>query len=157
MATVLSNYQSLRGQVEERMRAVDITSEMLWWYGEPIYRIGVLETLQAYNNAAPPVMDLAPLQGHYRMLDAYIQRLTLDRRYGPDRGLDTQKEREAASQSLDRVVQDYRKRFSSFKPTTTESYWSEVSRVIRTGLPAWLQVRDSFVPLKTVKRKETPS
>ncbi len=65
MATVLSNYQSLRGQVEERMRTVDITSEMLWWYGEPIYRIGVLETLQAYNNAAPPVMDLAPLQGHY--------------------------------------------------------------------------------------------
>ena len=101
--------------------------------------------------------DLAPLQGHYRMLDAYIQSLTLDRRYGPDRGPDTQKEREAASQSLDRVVQDYRKRFSSFKPTTTESYWSEVSRVIRSVLPAWLQVRDSFVPLKTVKRKETPS
>lgn len=46
MATVLSNYQSLRGQVEERMRAVDITSEMLWWYGELIYQIGVLETIR---------------------------------------------------------------------------------------------------------------
>lgn len=157
MATVLSNYQTLLGRVEERMRTVDITSEMLWWYGELIYRIGVLETLQAYNNAAPPVTDLAPLQTHYRMLDAYIQSMTLDRRYGPDRGPDTQKEREAASQSLDRVVQDYRKHFSSFKPTTAESYWSEVNRVIRSVLPAWLQVRDSFVPLKTVKRKETPS
>ena len=157
MATVLSNYQTLRSQVEERMRTVDTTPEMLWWYGELTYRIGVLETLQAYNNAAPPVMDPIPLQGHYRMLDAFIESLTLDRRYGPDRGPDTQKEREAASQSLNWVVQDYRKRFSSFKPTTAESYWSEVSRVIRSVLPAWLQVRDSYVPLKTVKRKETPS
>ena len=65
---------------------------------------------------------------YYRMLDAYIESLTLDRRYGPDRGPDTQKEREAASQSLNWVVQDYRKRFSSFKPTNAESYWSEVSR-----------------------------
>ncbi len=157
MATVLANYQSLRGQVEEKMRGADITSEMLWWYGELVYRIGVLETLQVYNNSAPPVMELPPLQGHYRMLDAYIQSLTLDRRYGPNRGPDTQKERDAASQSLDRIVQDYRRRFSSFAPATPESYWEEVTRVIRAVLPAWLQVRDTFVPLKTAKRKESPS
>lgn len=157
MVTVLENYRSLRSQVEEKMCNIDTTPEMLWWYGELVYRIGVLETLQVYNNSAPPVMELPPLREHYRMLDAYIQSLTLDRRYGPNRGPDTQKERDAASQSLDRIVQDYRKRFSSFAPTTLESYWEEVTRVIRSVLPAWLQVRDTFVPLKTVKRKENPS
>lgn len=30
MATVLENYRSLRGQVEEKMRDTDPTPEMLW-------------------------------------------------------------------------------------------------------------------------------
>lgn len=160
MATVLRNYQDLRGKVETRMRNEDITAPMLWWYGELVYRIGVLETLQAYNNFAPPVMEIPTLASHYQMLDAYIQSLTLDRRYGPDRGPDTQKERDAASQSLERIVGDYRKRFASFAPKTTESYWEEVTRVIRSVLPAWLQVRDTYVPLKTVPKEngeENPS
>ena len=76
------------------------------------------------------------------------------------RSPDTQKERDAASQSLERIVGDYRKRFASFAPKTTESYWEEVTRVIRSVLPAWLQVRDTYVPLKTVPKEngeENPS
>ena len=139
------------------MREEETSPVMLWWYGELLYRISILETLQVYNNSAPPGMEVPPLLEHYRMLDAYIQSMTLDRRYGPNRGPDAQKERDAASKSLDRIVQDYRKRFSSFKPMNEESYWKEVTKVIRSVIPAWLQVRDSYVPLKTVKRKENAS
>ena len=119
--------------------------------------IGVLETLQVYLNAAPLVMERSQLEGHYKMLDAYVQSITLDRKYGPSRGPDTQKERETAEKSLAQVVQDYRKRFSSFKPQNEESYRSEVGRAVQTVLPAWFQMRDSFVPLKLVKGKEKTS
>lgn len=153
MATVLENYQTLCLQVGERMQKEPVSADMLWWYGELVFRIGVLETLQAYLNAAPLVMERPRLEFHYKMLDAYVQSITLDRKYGPNRGPDTQKERDTAEQSLTQVVQDYRKRFSSFKPQNEESYRSEVNRVVQTVLPAWLQMRDTFVPLKLVKGK----
>ena len=157
MATVLERYQTLRFQIGERMQKEPITPDMLWRYGELVFRIGVLETLQVYLNAAPLVMERSQLEGHYKMLDAYVQSITLDRKYGPSRGPDTQKERETAEKSLAQVVQDYRKRFSSFKPQNEESYRSEVGRAVQTVLPAWFQMRESFVPLKLVKGKEKTS
>ena len=57
MATVLERYQTLRFQIGERMQKEPITPDMLWRYGELVFRIGVLETLQVYLNAAPLVME----------------------------------------------------------------------------------------------------
>lgn len=157
MATVLESYRSLRLQIGERMQKEAISPDMLWRYGELVLRIGVIETLQAYLNAAPLVMERPRLEGHYKMLDAYVQSITLDRRYGPFRGPDTQKERETAEHSLAQVVQDYRKRLSSFTPRNEESYRREVSQIVQTVLPAWLQMRETFVPLKSGKGKEKKS
>ena len=151
MATVLENYYALRGELEQRMAQAPINAVDLWYYGEIVYRVGVLETCQMYLRSAPVSMNTPELLGHYQMMDAYVQSLALERRYGPDRGPDTQKEREAAQSNLGRVIQDYRKRFSAFSPTPAMAYKKEINRVITTLLPAWLQFRNTFVPIKKAK------
>lgn len=153
MATVLEKYYGLRQELEQCMGQAPIRADHLWFFGEVAYRIGVLETCQMYSRSAPISTDTATLMGHYQMLDAYVQSLALERRYGPDRGPDTQKEREAAQNNLGRVIYDYRNRFSGFRPASAESYSNEIRRVITTLLPAWLQFRETFVPIK--KAKET--
>ena len=81
----------------------------------------------------------------------------MERRYGPNRGPDTQKERDAAQNNLGRVIADYRKRFSSFAPSSQESYSHEISKVVQTLLPAWLQYRNTFVPLKKKEKEASAS
>lgn len=148
MATVLENYYGLRQQLLQRMAQPPISAGDLWLYGEILYRIGVLETCQMYLRSAP-ITDKAPcLVGHYKMMDAYVQNLARERRYGPDRGPDTMKERETAQTNLERVIQDYRKHFSGFRPVSEDSYQKEIGKAITTLLPAWLQFRNTFVPIK---------
>ena len=106
-----------------------------------------------YLRSAPITSEIPCLQGHYMMLDAYVQSLARERRYGPNRGPDTQKERDAAQVNLERVIQDYRKRFSGFQPAEPTAYQKEIGRVITTLLPAWLQFRNAFVPLKNKKEE----
>lgn len=156
MATVLENYYNLRSEVDQRIAQGGAPADAIWWHGEIVYRIGVLETCQMFCKTAPVTMEAQFLQGHYKMLDAYVQCLALERRYGPNCGPDTQKERDAAQNNLGRVIEDYRKRFSSFAPSAPESYSREIGRVIQTLLPAWLQFRNTFVPIKK-KEKEAPA
>lgn len=155
MATVLENYLSQRKWVEGEMAQAQVTPAHVWWYTELIYRISVLETCQMLCRTAPISVEVKVLLGHYQMVDAYIKCMVSERAYGPDRGPDTQKERDAAQANLERVVQDYRKRFSSFAPSAPDFYGKELSKVVNTVLPAWLQFRNTFVPLK--KMKEGPA
>lgn len=53
MATVLENYYALRGELEQRMAQAPINAVDLWYYGEIVYRVGVLETCQMYLRSAP--------------------------------------------------------------------------------------------------------
>ena len=151
MATVLENYLALRSQIEVCMTQMPANADMVWWYGEILYRVSVLETCQMFCKAAPVTQEAKMLQGHYRMLDAYVQSIAYDRRYGPDRGANTDKEREAAQTNLSRVIEDYRKRFSSFAPNTPDSYRNDIGRVVMTLIPAWLAFRDTFVPIKKAR------
>lgn len=152
MATVLENYMSIRAEIDGRMAKEPATATMVWWFAELAYRISTLETCQMFCKSAPASTDVKTLLGHYQMVDAYIQCMTQERRYGPDRGPDTQKERDAAQTNLGRVVQDYRGRFSSFAPTAPDYYAKEIGKVVSTVLPAWLQLRDTFVPIKKTKK-----
>ena len=153
MATVLENYYGYRQQLLQRMAQPPISPADLWLYGEILYRIGVLETCQMYLRSAPVSLETPVLLGHYQMLDAYVQCLARERRYGPNRGSDTQKEREAAQNNLERVIQDYRKRFSGFRPASPEAYRKEIGRVVTTFLPAWLQYRNTFVFVKQLMKE----
>lgn len=154
MATVLECYGQDKQTLVQRMAAKTITADILWRYGELVYRISVLETCQAYCRSAPVCRDMNTLMRHYQMLDAYIQNLALERSYGPERGKDTEKERDAAKANLGRVIQDYRSRFSSFSPAADTAYSQEVARVINTVIPVWLQFRETFVPLRKEKEND---
>ena len=70
MATVLENYYALRGELEQRMAQAPINAVDLWYYGEIVYRVGVLETCQMYLRSAPVSMNTPELLGHYQMMDA---------------------------------------------------------------------------------------
>ena len=100
MATVLENYYGIRRELEQRITQNPVTAASMWCYGEILYRTGVLETCQMYLRTAPISIETTALLGHYQMLDAYVQSLARERRYGPDRGPDTKKEREAAQHNL---------------------------------------------------------
>lgn len=85
----------------------------------------------------------------------HIQSLAQERNYGPNRGKDTEKERGAAKQNLSRAIQDYHGRFSSFAPKADTTYGLEVDRVINTIVPVWIQMRETFVPLRP-KKEDVP-
>lgn len=157
MATTLENYRQQKQQLQQLLEQSGIKAAGLWRYGELVYRIGVLETCQAYCKSAPVTTNTTPLTRHYQMLDACIQSMAHERGYGPIREQSTEeelkKERNAARTNFDRVVQDYRKRFSSFAPASDTAYSQEVNRVIQTVIPVWLQMRETFVPLRE-KQKE---
>lgn len=157
MATVLENYYNLRCEVDRRIAQGGAPVDAIWWHGELVYRIGVLETCQMFCKTAPVTLDIQTLLGHYKMLDTYVQCLALERRYGPNRGPDTQKEREAAQNNLGRVIEDYRRRLSSFAPSAPETYSHEVNKVVQTLLPAWLQFRNTFVPIKKKEKEASAS
>ena len=153
MATVLEKYWNLRCQVEQAMAQNPSNAGLLWTFGEIVYRISVLETCQAYSKTAPQTTDPNFLRGHYQMVDAYIQCMTQERRYGPDRGPNTAMERDSAQNNLARVVNDYRSRFTSFNTTAPDQYANAISRTISTVLAAWLQFRNTFVPIQDPKEE----
>lgn len=152
MATVLEKYWQQKQALTQQMEQEKITAGILWRFGELVYRISVLETCQAYCKSAPVTADMQALLRHYQMLDAYIQSLALERSYGPNRGPDTEKERNAAKTNLSRVIEDYRKRFSSFAPASNKAYGQEIGKAVNTIMPVWLQLRETFVPLKEEKK-----
>ena len=119
MATVLENYEKDKQALDQRMDQERITADILWKYGELMYRIGVLETCKVFCKSAPICREMKSLMRHYQMVDAYIQSIASERNYGPSRGPDTEKERQAAMTNLNRVIQDYRQRFSRFAPAAS--------------------------------------
>lgn len=155
MATVLEKYRQYQQVLQQQMEQNGITQEILWKYGELVYRIGVLETCKTYSVSAPSTTKVNSLTRHYEMLDTYIQCIAQERSYGPSRGPDTEKERNAARSNLSRVIGDYRKRFSSFTPSSNAAYGQEIGRVMGVFLPVWLQMRETFVPLEEKKKEGT--
>ena len=155
MATVLEKYWSLRQRIEQQMGVDPENAGLLWGYGEVLYRISVLETCQMYCKSAPKTTNPNYLRGHYQMLDAFIQCMTLERRYGPDRGPNTDKERTSAQTNLNMVVNDYRGRFASFSATAPNQYARAVAQTVNTVLAAWLQFRNTFVPINDLQKEAT--
>ena len=51
MATVLENYYNLRSEVDQRIAQGGAPADAIWWHGEIVYRIGVLETCQKIGRA----------------------------------------------------------------------------------------------------------
>ena len=145
MATWLSEYKNLKNEMEKQIGAGHASLEQLMLYQELLYRIEVLYASQAFCQTAPVTTDVAVLSGHYQLVDAYSQCLTKERRLGQPADQNLKAKRQTASETLDKVVLDCRKRFSSFTPTDQNQYRKGVSSLINTVLPVWLKLRNTYI------------
>jgi len=149
MATMLETYWNIKANMESGISTEKPGPAQVWLYQELLYRIEVLQVCQFFQKSSPESADPKALTPHYQMLNAYIENLTLERRFGANNGDDVQKIRDTAHGNLRRIVEDYRKRFSSFAPGgDVGRYCKEVASVIQTVLPAWIQYRQTYIEIK---------
>ena len=148
MATLLENYYIYKNNFDIGSQAAMPGPDQVWQQQELLYRIGVLETCFMFVKTAPRSTSANELLWHYRMMDAYFQSLTTERRYSYDVGGDVKAQRETAHGNLLQVMQDYRGRFGSFAPgTDIECYRKMISKVVQTVLPAWVQYRQTYIEI----------
>ena len=150
MATMLENYQAQKINFDNGMQTAMPDLAQIWRQQELLYRIEVLETCQMFVKTAPNSVDLDMLVPHYQMIDAYIQSLTLERRYGLNTSNEEIKKlRNTAYNSLNLVIESYRKHFESFTPENdTGCYRKIITSVIQTVLPVWIQYRQTYIDIK---------
>jgi len=148
MPTILESYQAGKNSFDTGIQTAAPSPAQIWVQQETIYRIEVLETCQMFAKTAPQSVDAQILVSHYQMVDAYIQNLTSERRYGTSANDEIKKQRETAYNNLLRVIQDYRARFGSFTPGgDTGCYRKTISKVIQTILPVWIQYRQTYIEI----------
>jgi hypothetical protein len=144
MATLLESYNSIKEGMDTGMKSVKFSPSQIWEYQELLYRIDVLLVCQMLQKSAPESVDVKVLVPHYQMMDAYIENITSERRISADNGEIPTKLRDTAYGNLRRIVGDYRKRFGSFASgDDTGRYGKEISLVLQTVLPAWIQYRQA--------------
>lgn len=147
MATILEQYKEAQNVIRSKAAENSLMLEDLLIMQELNYRICVLETFQTLCKAAPVTMDTNALGYHFQLVDAYVEFILHERRFGARTDAEGLKKRETALISFERIVQDGRKRFSSFLPKTNEQYQRSVSQYINTILPAWMQYRNAYINL----------
>ena len=81
---------------------------------------------------------------HFQLVDAYVRFILTERKFGPKTDAEGKKKQETALTSFESVVQDGRKRFSSFTAGTQEQYKTCISQYINTILPVWMQYRNTY-------------
>lgn len=147
MATILDQYLEKQNTIKSQIAENSLPPEDLLIMQELNYRICVLETFQSFCKSAPITMDTKVMGYHFQMVDAYVRFTLNERRFGLKADAEGQKRRETALSSFEHVVQDGRKRFSSFKAGTQEQYKTSISQYIHTILPVWMQYRNTYINL----------
>ena len=153
MATVLEQYNDLKGRISTQIAAGQFPPEQMLQYQEMLYRIDVLETCMAFVKTAPITIDQRILSYHYQMLDAFMMCLLQERRFGLPGDEKVKKQRECAFTNLNTVVTTFRKQFSSFSPSAHDTYRGAVQNMVNTILPAWMGYRNTYVALNMGGKK----
>ena len=148
MATILEQYLQLKSATGEQMASGTLPCDKVFTYQEILYRISVLESCQAFCKTAPITTDTKVLCYHYQIVDGYLCSLLSEHKVGFPANDELKAKRKAASDSLTQIVQNCRKSFSSFKPTSPELYKQSVNKLVNTVLPAWVQYRNTYINLK---------
>lgn len=148
--SILTTYREKQADFNSRIAKHTMQTKENLALQELNYRICVLETFQAFSKSAPMGMKVDDLSYHYQLLDAYIKSVLSERQFGAKTDADGKKRREAAHQSLEKVVQAGRKQFRNFSPSKPEQYSQAVSKYINALLPVWMQYRDTYINLQEV-------
>ena len=150
---LLESYQKIRHNFNETYKEVMPEPKKLWYYQELVYRINIFEVLQLYLNAVPLTTDMDILRSHYLIMDAYIENIKNERNLPKSSKQEVQKERETALTALTMVIDDYRKRFSSYTPQSPEQYQKDIKRTVGTALLAWVQYRNTVNEIKIMEEQ----
>ena len=148
MATILDDYRKKRQALDEAAQAERMPeSKDLFAYAELAYRISVLESFQYLSRTAPAAKNMAQIVPHYQSTDAMISHIIRERRFADVKDEAVQKSRTTAYEMLCSIQKDYRKKFSGYAPASEQQYGQDVTKVINTVLPAWIQYRDTLLSL----------
>ena len=90
---------------------------------------------------------------HYKVVDAYLANLKTERNFPAPANPEMQKQRDTALAGLTSVIEDYKKRYASYKPGSPEQYQKDIWRTIATVLPAWVQYRNTVNEIKITEEK----
>jgi hypothetical protein len=151
--TILERYWKIRLDFKESYAETIPGPAQLWNFQELLYRIEVLEVFQQFKNAAPFSTDKKVLVPHYMVVNTYVENLKKERDLPAASNPEIQKQRETALVSLCSVVDDYRKRYASYKPKSPEQYQKDIGQTIGTVLPAWIQYRNTINEIKLTEEK----
>jgi len=149
MATLLEVYYNKKLDSDHKMETGSLNPAQMWEYQELLYRIEVLSVCQMLIKSSPKSTDTTQLVPHYQIMDAYLETLMNERKNGADKELPPDF-CETALDSLRRIADDNRKRFSSFTPgNDNEAYKKEVFATLQTVLTAWIQYRQTHTYINT--------
>lgn len=109
------------------------------------YRLDVVETIQGIYRAAK-TMAYTQASEHYRMFDSYVTLLLSERHYDASNP-EIQTKRETAHKAMQSVVNDYRKKFSSYVLKNGCDYIDDISTAMNTFLSAWLAYRNTYTEI----------
>lgn len=148
MAKVLDLYMQKKDEYQKKLSAGTLPLQQLPEVSELNYRIDVLETCRAFCQNAPVTKETDRIVYHYQMVDAYVRFMQNERRFGPRTDETGQKRREMAAASLERVAEEYRRRFAGFNASKEDQYKQSIGKIINSVLSVWLQYRDTYVPIQ---------
>lgn len=147
MATIVDAYRKIQNDLMEEAMAGGMTPEELLQLQELMYRTNILETCMCLCKSAPVTTDVQVMGYHYRLADAYLMCLLKERCIGEPADEKKKAQRATAFENLRQVIQDRRKRFTSFKAETQEQYRKEILGMFNTVLPVWIQYRDCYTAI----------
>lgn len=143
--TLLEQYNAKLNELNEKIRAGQLPPEENLAYQELVYRVGVLNTCKAFCASAPMGKETTLLCYHYQVVAMYIKMLGNERQVGSKTDDEGKKKRAAAKETIDRVMNDGVRRFSSFKPTADDIYKKTVTEYINAYISVWLQYRNTYI------------
>ena len=148
MASVLEQYKIRQSAWNAQIGAGQLPLDVLLAVQELNYRVDVIDTFQAFCKTAPVTTDGKKLAFHYQLVDAYVQLLLGERKFGSKADEAGMKRRQTAEESVQQVVKANRKQFSSFKAGAPDQYKGAICKLINTFLPIWLQYRETYIHIQ---------
>lgn len=103
MATCLDDYQSMKDTMTQQFSEGNVSLEQSMTYQELLYRIGVLETCRMLCKTAPITVEMKALIAHYQLVDAYVQCIGKERRFGMPADDKEKASRKVAAEALEKL------------------------------------------------------
>lgn len=144
---ILEVYLEKQADFKAQIKSRSLPLDSLVAVQELNYRIDVIETCKSLTKTAPVTTESQVLGFHYLLSENLIRALLTEHRIGLKPNEEEKKSREAAHSSLERVIQNWRKRFDCYKASTQEQYAKDFGDFVGAVMPVWLAYRETYVKM----------